>query len=205
MYYKLTILWLGVAFSFVSPALAADGFVPLFDGKSLQGWKPLPGGTWEVRDGAIVGSQDSTESRHGILLSEKQYGDFVLRLTYKALDGNSGLYFRVQPVDHAVAVKGFQAEIDARGKDIGGLYETLGRAWVVQPKPEEVKKYYQENDWNQMTVTASGGDVTVTVNGVKTAELKNDPGAKKGHFGLQLHGGQKMHVMFKDIELKELK
>ncbi len=204
MRYNQTILLLCVLVTSCTPALAADDFVPLFDGKTLKGWSPLPGGTWSVTDGMIVGSQENTEKRHGMLLSEKQYGDFVVRLNYKAIEGNSGLYFRAQKVDHAVSVKGFQAEIDGSGKDIGGLYETLGRAWVVQPKPQDVKKYYKNKDWNEMTVTAIGGDVTVTVNGVKTAELKNDPGSRKGYFGLQLHGGQKMHVMFKDIAIKQL-
>ena len=204
MNWKLTILLLTILTISRVPSFGADGFVPLFDGKTLEGWNPLPGGTWEVTDGVIVGSQANTEKRHGMLLSEKQYGDFVVRLQYKSLEGNSGLYFRVQKIDHAVSVKGFQAEIDAAGNDVGGLYETLGRAWVVQPKPEDVKKFYKNKDWNEMTVTAIGGNVTVTVNGVKTAELKNDPGVRKGYFGMQLHGGQKMHVLFKDIEIKVL-
>ena len=45
--------------------------------------------------------------------------------------------------------------------------------------------------------------MVVQINGVKTAELKNDPGRKKGRIGLQLHGGQDMHVEYKDIELLE--
>ncbi len=49
-----------------------------------------------------------------------------------------------------------------------------------------------------------GDHVTVTVNGFRTAELTNDTGARRGHIGLQLHGGQKMHVVFKEIEIKEL-
>ncbi|MBI2477916.1 MAG: DUF1080 domain-containing protein [Planctomycetia bacterium] len=204
MRYKLTMLLLCVLLISGSQSLAADGFVPLFDGKTLDGWTPLPGGTWEVADGAIVGSQDSSEKRHGMLLSQKQYGDFIVRLKYKSLEGNSGFYFRVQKVDHAVSVKGFQAEIDADGKDVGGLYETLGRAWVVQPKPEDIKTYYKDKDWNEMTVSAIGGDVTVTVNGVKTAVLKDDPSPREGYFGMQLHGGQNMHVLFKDVEIKEL-
>ena len=201
---KQTILSLIFLATSVASSFAADGYVPLFDGETLNGWEPLPGGEWTVIDGMIVGSQENTEKRHGMLLSEKQYGDFVVRLKYKSLEGNSGFYFRVQKVDHAVSVKGFQAEIDASGSDVGGLYETLGRAWVVQPKPEDVKKFYKHKDWNEMTVTAIGGNVTVTVNGVKTAELKNDPGAREGYFGLQLHGGQKMNVLFKDIAIKEM-
>lgn len=203
MRYKETTLSLVLLASTVFPSFGADGFVPLFDGETLHGWKPLPGGEWKIADGVIVGSQEKTEKRHGMLLSEKQYGDFIVRLKYKAIDGNSGFYFRVQKVDHAVSVRGFQAEIDASGNDVGGLYETLGRAWVVQPKPKDVKKFYKHKDWNEMTVTAIGGNVTVTVNGVKTAELKNDPSPRRGYFGLQLHGGQKMNVMFKDIAIKE--
>lgn len=187
-----------------SPLFAADGFIPLFDGKTLNGWKPLPGGTWQVQDGAIVGSQEKTEKRHGILLSEKQYGDFIVRMKYKSLEGNSGFYFRVNKIDHVVSVKGFQAEINAEGEHIGGLYETLGRAWVVKPELEQTKGFYKKKDWNEMTVSAVGGDVTVTVNGHQTAKLKNDPGLRKGYLGLQLHGGQKMNVLFKDIEIKEL-
>ncbi|MEZ6076935.1 MAG: DUF1080 domain-containing protein [Pirellulaceae bacterium] len=139
-----------------------------------------------------------------MLLSQKQYGDFIVRLKYKSLKGNSGFYFRVQKVDSAVSVKGFQAEIDADGKDVGGLYETLGRAWVVQPKPEEIKTYYKVKDWNEMTVSAIGGDIAVTVNGVQTAALKDDPSSREGYFGMQLHGGQNMHVLFKDVEIKQL-
>lgn len=204
MRFKLSMLPLLCLLLFCAPpAFADDGFVPLFDGKSLDGWTALPGGTWQISDGAILGSQDSSEQRHGMLLSDKQYGDFVVRLKYKALAGNSGFYFRAQRVDHAVSVKGFQAEIDADGQDVGGLYETLGRAWVVQPKPEDVKTYYKDKDWNDMTISAIGGDVTVTVNGVQTAVLKDDPSHRRGYLGMQLHGGQDMRVLFKDLEIKE--
>ena len=204
MRFKLLMLFLCLLPNATSPARAKDGFVPLFDGRTLDGWTPLPGGTWNVSDGAIVGSQDSGEKLHGMLLSQKQYGDFIVRLKFKALEGNSGFYFRVQKVDHEVSVKGFQAEIDADGIDIGGLYETLGRAWVVQPKPEDIKGIYKDKDWNEMTVSAINGDVTVTVNGVQTAALKDDPSPRKGYFGMQLHGGQNMRVLFRDLEIKEL-
>jgi len=184
--------------------LVADGFVSLFDGETLAGWKPLPGGKWEVVDAAIVGSQEKTEKLHGLLLSEKEYGDFVVRLKFKALEGNSGFYFRAQQIDHIYSVKGFQAEIDSRGKSIGGLYETLGRAWVLRPEQEIVDTCYHAKQWNTMTVTAIHGDITVEVNGTQTAQIKDDPSPRRGFLGLQLHGGQEMHMMFKDIEIKQL-
>lgn len=180
--------------------VGAGEFKPLFDGKSLDGWHTAPGGTWEVKDGVIVGTSPQTERRHGMLLSDKQYGDFVLRLKFKSLKGNSGLYFRSERVESPVTVNGFQAEICPSGP-VGGLYETGGRAWVVQPAPALVKSCFKPGDWNEMVVTAKGKDVTVQLNGVTTAELKDDPGRTEGYFGLQLHGGNEMHVEFKDIEI----
>ena len=181
-----------------------DGWKPLFDGKTLNGWEALPGGEWSVKDGSIMGSQIKTEKRHGMLISKEQYSDFEVKMKYKDVKGNSGFYFRVEKVNHVVSVKGFQAEIDANGNGQGGLYETLGRAWVVQPKPEEVAKFFKKGEWNDMTVRAVGRHIVVTVNGVKTAELMNDKGNLKGYFGLQLHGGQDMEVYFKDVYIKDL-
>ena len=178
-----------------------DTYRPLFDGKTLKGWHALGGGTWTVEDGLLVGRNKSSEPRHGHLFTDEEYGDFTIRLKFKDLAGNSGLYFRTEKIKGNVGIKGFQAEIDARN-DIGGLYETFGRGWVVKPNTADVKKYFKPDDWNEMIVTAQGRHITVHVNGTKTAELKNDKGRLQGFIALQLHGGQKMEVYFKDIEIK---
>jgi hypothetical protein len=175
----------------------------LFDGKTLNGWHALPGGTWKVEDGILVGRSDPKEERHGILVSDKQYKNLEIEVVYKAVKGNSGLYFRAEEIGDVYGVLGFQAEIDP-AENAGGLYETGGRQWVSQPKPEDVKKYYKAGDWNSMRVRAVNGDITVIVNGTTAATSHNDPGRKQGHFGLQLHGGQEMLVMFKVIRVKEL-
>lgn len=179
-----------------------ENWDPLFNHENLEGWEALPGGKWEVQDGAILGTSPAEEPLHGILLSNKEYGDFKLKVIYKAIKGNSGVYFRVEKVDEPVHVYGFQAEIDPE-KDAGGLYETGGRAWVVQPTPEDVKKWYKPNEWNEMIIEAKGKDVTVYLNGFKTAELKNDPGRTEGYLGLQLHGGMEMEVLYRDILIQE--
>jgi hypothetical protein len=177
-----------------------EDWQPLFNHENLEGWNALPGGKWEVKEGTIVGTSPASEPLHGILLSDKEYSDFKLKVIYKAIKGNSGVYFRVKKVDHAVNVHGFQAEIDPE-KDAGGLYETGGRQWVVKPSAEEVKTWYKPDEWNEMIILAKGDHVVVHVNGYKTAELKNDPGLRTGHIGLQLHGGMEMEVIFKDIQL----
>ncbi len=72
---------------------------------------------------------------------------------------------------------------------------------IVDKDLEKEKKFCKDNDWNEMTIDAAGGNVLVHVNGVKTAELKDDPSRPEGHFALQMHSGNVMHVMFKDIEM----
>jgi hypothetical protein len=178
-------------------------WISLFNGKTLEGWHAIPGGTWSVENGAIVGRSEKTDERHGLLVTDKSFRNFEVRIRYKAIKGNSGLYFRAEEVGGTVGVHGFQAEIDPE-KDAGGLYETGGREWVIQPTAEQVKTWYKPDRWNTMTVRAEDGHVVVHVNGKKTAELSNDPGRKEGHIALQLHGGMDMHVLFRDIKIKEL-
>ncbi len=177
-------------------------WVPLFNHENLEGWQILPGGQWNVENGNIVGTSPADEPLHGILLSNQEFGDFKLRVTFKILTGDSGLYFRVEKADDAVSVNGFQAEIDVHN-ETGGLYETGGREWVVKPDPDNIQQWMKSDDWNELVVIAKGKDVKVFLNGHETAALTNDTGRTKGHIGLQLHGGMEMNVMFKDVLIQE--
>lgn len=191
-----------IAFVIVSTfaaARAADNWRPLWDGKTFDGWHVIGKGEWKIIDGAIHGRHLKEEREFGHLVTDKTYRDFTVRLNYKAIKGNSGLYFRIEEKGFS-GVTGFQAEIDSE-KDAGGLYETNGRAWVSQPKPEDVKNWFKPGQWNEMTVSAHGGHIVVHVNGIKSAELKDDPGRREGKFALQIHGGQDCEVWFKDIEI----
>ena len=186
--------------SFNLPSLMNE-WSPLFDGKTFKGWHTLPGGKWKVEKGKIVGTSVKSDPRHGLLVTDNIYKNFELRIKYFAVKGNSGLYFRVKEVGGPYGVEGLQAEIDPL-QGAGGLYETGGRGWVVEPDPADVKKWYKPNEWNTMMVSAKGQSVVVHLNGYKTAEVHNDPGRTEGHIALQLHGGQDMLVSFKDIEIK---
>lgn len=179
-------------------------WTPLFNGKDLTGWHTMPGGKWEVVDGVITGASEKKEKRHGLLVSDKTYKNFILRAKFKVTSGDSGLYFRALKTKSHVAIKGFQAEVD-KSPQVGGLYETSGRAWVKSPDPKLIAKIVKHGDWNQITVTANGDDITVSVNGVTVTELLGDTKCQKeGHIALQLHGGQDMHVEFKDIAIFKL-
>jgi len=185
-----------------APPPVDSSYVPLFDGRSLAGWKTHGGqATYRAEDGCIVG-RVAPGRLNSFLCTEKTFGDFILRLEFKSLVGNSGLYFRVDKGGYA-GVLGFQAEVDPQN-NVGGIYETAGRQWVAQPKPEEVKKWLKPKDWNELAVVALGRRVVVELNGRVTADLKNDPGRTEGHIALQLHGGQDMDVWFKDVELLEI-
>ncbi len=199
-----TILLIAIAV-FTSSAGAADKeFQPLFDGTSLEGWTSTPGGTWKVDDGAIVGTSPKSERRHGILLTDRQFSDFVVKARFRVISGDSGFYFRAERVKSGVGVNGFQVEVD-ESQQTGGLYETGGRAWVQQPTAGAIEKRgYKRGAWTELELTAIGGHIVVKINGVVSSELKDDKGRRKGHIGLQLHGGQEMHVEFRDIVIKEL-
>lgn len=183
------------------PLSGAETWQPLWDGKTLTGWHIIGKGSWKIVDGAIHGTHAASEKDYGHLVSDKSYRDFTLRLKFKSLAGNSGLYFRIEQKGFS-GVTGFQAEIDAT-KDIGGLYETNGRSWVSQPTPEQVATWYKPGQWNEMVVKAHGGHIVVEINGKTSAELMNDPGRPEGHFALQVHGGQDVDVWFKDIEIQQ--
>jgi len=74
---------------------------PLFDGKTLKGWHTLPGGSWQVQDGVIIGTSSKDEPRHGLLVTDCRLNDFTARLKFKAIKGNSGFYFRVDEVERS--------------------------------------------------------------------------------------------------------
>ncbi len=178
----------------------ADAWKPLWDGATLAGWHVIGKGEWKVEDGAIVGRHSKSEKEYGHLVTDAVYGDFTVRLKYKTVTGNSGLYFRIDETGFS-GVSGFQAEIDPQ-RDAGGLYETNGRSWVSHPTPEQVATWFKPGEWNEMTVAAHGPRITVTVNGKVSAAIDDPKGRRKGRIALQLHGGQDCLVYFRDIEIQ---
>jgi len=187
----------------ITDSTMAQKWINLFNGKDLTGWHIMPGGEWKVENGVIAGTSPASENRHGLLVYDKQFSDFEIEIEYKAIKGNSGLYFRSEKVNSEVGVYGFQAEIDDE-KDAGGLYETGGRAWVVQPTADQVKTWYKPGAWNTMKIKAVGKDITVWVNGKESARLTNDPGRTNGYIALQLHGDMEMEVYFRKVRIQPL-
>ena len=181
--------------------LGSHTWDPIFNGKTLNGWRALPGGTWSVENKSIIGKSPKEEKRHGILLTEKKFSNFTVKAKFKVNSGDSGFYFRCEPVSGGVSVHGFQVEVDF-SQETGGLYETGGRGWVIKPTKEDIpKKKYKPGTWSDLSLSAHDGRIVVHINGQKTAELLNDKGRTSGHIGLQLHGGDTMDVEFKDLAI----
>ena len=171
----------------------------LFDGKTLAGWHQVGDGQWVVEEGAIVGRTQTGAKLYGLLVSDAVYRDLTVRLKFKSLKGNSGFYVRMV-LEKPDKAHGLQIEIDPR-KGTGGIYESYGRAWIVQPTAEDLAKYFKLDDWNELTVAAFGGNVEVKVNGIASAKVQDDPSRPGGSLAMQMHAGNEMLVMFKDIEI----
>jgi len=197
MVFLLSASWTGAGLQAAEEA--ESGFKPLMDGKTLAGWHKVGDGRWTVEDGAFVGRANN-EKLYGLLVSDDVFKDFTVRFKFKCLSGDSGFYIRtiIKPPEKA---NGLQIQVGLPGSGVGGIYESYGRGWIDKPSDEEEKKLVKAGDWNEMKITASGGNVAVYLNGTKTAELKDDPSRREGHFALQMHAGCVMHVMFKDIEI----
>jgi hypothetical protein len=189
---------------------AGDGFVQLFNGKDLTGWKTHSDdkAKWEVADGAIAGSGSA-----GHLYSERgDYENFVFRIEAKINDhGNSGQYFR------AKFTKGFppgyEAQINATHSDpirTGSLYPAFLKD---RKERDEFRQKYcvfkvpagaGADEWFTQEVTADGNHITIKVNGVLTVDYSDPHNTyTKGHFAIQQHDpGTKIWV--RKAEVKEL-
>jgi len=172
---------------------------PAWNGRDFSAAHIIGKGEWKVEDGVIHGTHSKSEKEFGHLVTNDSLDDFVVRMNYKSVKGNSGFYFRIEEKG-ASGVSGFQAEIDAE-KDAGGLYETNGRAWVSNPSPNFLKTFFKPQEWNRMTVYALDRRIATDVNGHRVAELRDDPGRTQGLFALQLHANQDVDVYFKGLEI----
>jgi hypothetical protein len=198
---------LAVALSALGQAPAEKGWVPLFNGKDLSGWKNNGDEKWVVERGTIL--CESTANKYGYLTTEKTYRDFELRLKFKGESaGNSGVFLRARITDinpqHGPDILGMQVEVDPTvGKHTGGLYESGGRGWVIMPTPE-AEQALKLGDWNDLEVSALGNHIVTHLNGVKVVDYV-DPAPKftDGVVALQIHTGGGVKMRWKDIFIQE--
>ncbi len=169
-----------------------------FNGKDLTGWSGDLS-LWSVENGELIG-RTSGLKHNEFLKSELMLSDFKLSLDVKLVknEGNSGIQFRseVQADGH---MKGYQADIGPGWW--GKLYEEHGRALLWDKSGEQ---HLKPGEWNRYEVEAIGPRIRTYLNGQLCVDLNDEPGARSGLIGLQLHSGGATEVRFKNmvVELK---
>lgn len=190
-------------------------FKKLFDGRSLAGWKLLgkKGAGFGVTNGTLYCAKDGG----GMLLSEKEYANFILRFSFRLSEGaNNGVAIRAPLASRALAYEGMElqilddtgdaAEVNRRPTQYhGSIYDVFpAKRGALRPAGE----------WNEQEVYARDRHIRVTVNGRvildadlnsvrDPATLKKHPGLfkERGHLGFM---GHKDFVEFRDVRIKEL-
>ena len=206
---KSIILALAVA----SAAIAADqnkltseekkeGYVLLFNGKSLKGWDGDPE-IWSVKDGMIIGTTDNKDlEANTFLISKENYSDFVLKGEIKLRNHNSGIQVRSEDKGGWV-VHGYQADA-ATGNWWGSIYgEKTGRGVIANGWKDKGETVVKTGDWNQYEITCKGKRITLKLNGLTTVDIEDDM-SSDGVIALQVHRGPKMQVAFRNLKLKRL-
>lgn len=198
----LLLLATSMLFAQADKAEKKEGFKPLLN-KSLKGWKG-DSRLWKVEKGVLTGSTDGVKiSKNTFLISEREYGDFVLRAEFKLRNHNSGIQFRSTELPEYV-VQGLQADI-AYDNWTGSIYDEKGkRGVIVNGWKGKGEKFYKKDEWNQIELSAIGEQIVIKINGQVTSELK-DNSKLAGILAIQLHQGPDMKVEFRNIRLKEVK
>ena len=161
---------------------------------------PADKALFTVEDGEIVGRTKGDLKKNEFLVTEKPYGDFVLKAKVKIRNGNSGIQFRSKRQPDGV-VSGPQADV-ADGY-WGLLYEERGRGILERYPEEKANALVKKGDWNDFVITAKGEHVTIDFNGTRVID-RNDPKFdKEGIIALQVHVGPPMEVRYKDIADQE--
>ncbi len=200
-----------------------DGFISMFNGNDLTGWEGMPG-RWRVEDGAITGEcndEPSCDVTHYLYWTEKTPGDFILRVKFKLVGGNSGIHVRSERRPN-YDIWGYQADFAEDEQWIGSLYQH-DRGAVVErghkaviaadgtreetqfASPESLLEIYNKEDWNEYEIVCEGSRITLRINGALMCEVDDHDATfsrDSGLIALQMHAGPPMKVQFKDLRIK---
>jgi hypothetical protein len=207
-----------------------EGFIRIFDGKSLEGWDGDPV-YWSVEEGAILGTitpETIVERNTFLIWRGGTTGDFELKLEYRiSSEGNSGINYRSYEVPGVPwALKGYQSDIDGQGQWNGQNYEERGRTFLAlrgqvsritkEGKPtiigsvgdrDELQELIHKEQWNQCHLIVRGRTMIHMINGHIMSVVIDDDAENRtmdGLLGVQVHVGPPMTVEYKNIMIKKL-
>lgn len=195
----------------------SDGFINLYNGKDLSGWK-LVGGKCEFlpeKDhirGVCVKKEPSTY----LTTIKNDYKDFIFTVEMKwEVVGNSGVMFRAQEYEQksGISLRGPQAEMEGFTRTdnrswSGGIFGQSYGGWQYPLWLEahrEAREALKEGEFNRITIKVVGDVVKTWLNGAPAAHwILDDERFSSGVFGLQVHKGNKGTILFRNIKVKEL-
>jgi hypothetical protein len=192
---------------------AEPGFTPLFDGKTLSGWK-LVGGHgpgYVVENGTVV----CPANGGGNLFTEKEYSNFVLRFDFKVSPaGNNGIGIRA-PFEGDAAYVGMEIQVlDNEAPEYKDLRPAQYHGSVYDVFAAKRGYLKPAGEWNSEEITANGRRITVKLNGTVITDVNlddaKDPEVLKKHPGLQRKSGHigflghDSRVEFRNIRVKEI-
>jgi len=187
---------------------AAGDFVPLFNGRNLDGWVNVNCApeTWTVRDGMIVCSGIPT----GVMRTERMYENYVLELEWRHMKkrGNAGLFIHSDPVTALGKPFTRSIEIQIMDGNAGDMFSIHGatmrtdkphpRGWMRSLPSEDRMK--PTGQWNHYRIESRNGTATLAVNG-KVVTRGYDLNPRKGYICLESEGSE---IHFRNIRIKEL-
>jgi len=182
-----------------SIAVAGDEFKPIFDGKTLDGWRVNETGkAFKVEDGAITGRG----GRGHVFYVREELKDFELKVDVKINEGgNSGIYFHTAYQDEGWPDAGHEVQVNATHKDpvkTGSIYNVV-KLYESAGKP---------NEWFTMHIAVKGDNVRVAVNDKLVLDYTQPPGItiprriNKGTIAFQQHDPGSV-VQYRNILLKK--
>ena len=184
------------------PLPKAD-FVSAFNGKDLAGWKDAKDNKfWKVVDGVLVGENDE-KLKGNMLYTEKPYGDVIISLECRFTgEIDSGIMVRRDKSGK----KDMQMQIGVSRS----LKKDMTCTFYVGKYPEagwapKVEKLWKKDEWNKIVFRAKGDTYTVWLNGEQVSNYVDAGYPKAAPVGLQVHGGVKMKVEYRNIAIGEIK
>ncbi len=174
----------------------------LFNGKNLKGWTINGTEKWYVENGELV-CESGPDKQYGYLSTKKAYKNFFLTLQFKQeANGNSGVFFRSSI--EGVKISGWQVEVAPLNDHTGGIYESYGRGWLIQPMPAD-EQFLKQGEWNELKIRVKDDEVTTWLNDHQMVFIKDEKiGKGEGFIALQIHDGGGIKVRWKKIILKQL-
>jgi hypothetical protein len=193
------------------PAASAAGknAVLLFNGNSFSGWEGDTLHTWRIENGSITaGSLAQTVPHNDFLVTRQRYSNFILTLKFK-LSGtegfiNAGVQFRSQRLQHpSYEMTGYQADIGPHYW--ASLYDESRRnKTLAAPDSSLIAKILHPGNWNDYKISCENKRIRIYLNEVMTVDYTetDDTIPQEGLIGLQVHGGGKTVIAYKDIRLE---